>query len=91
MAKEAIELETMIDRAGRLVLPKPIRDLMGLSPGTRFEIYERDGEIRLVPLPEAPTLEKRDGVLVVTSGDPLPEEDWTSRIRAARTQSQTGR
>lgn len=89
MAKEAIELETLLDRAGRLVLPKPLRDLMGLRPGTKFEIYERNGEIRLVPIPEEPTLEKKDGVLVVTSGDPLPDEDWTQKMREARTSSQS--
>jgi AbrB family looped-hinge helix DNA binding protein len=38
---------TTIDKAGRLVIPKPIRDRLGLRGGERVEVEERDGEIRV--------------------------------------------
>ncbi|TAK24741.1 MAG: AbrB/MazE/SpoVT family DNA-binding domain-containing protein [Chloroflexota bacterium] len=46
-------METTIDRAGRIVIPKPMRDQAGLTPGTPLEITFDDGkiEIEAVPLP----------------------------------------
>jgi AbrB family looped-hinge helix DNA binding protein len=31
-------METVVDRAGRIVLPKYIRDALGLLPGTKVDI-----------------------------------------------------
>lgn len=36
-----------IDRAGRLVIPKPIRDAMGLRPGRPLTIDYVDGKISI--------------------------------------------
>jgi AbrB family looped-hinge helix DNA binding protein len=38
---------TTIDKAGRLVIPKSIRDRLGLRGGEEVDVEERDGEIRV--------------------------------------------
>ena len=39
---------TTIDAAGRLVIPKPIRDRLGLRGGEQLEVEEYNGEITVV-------------------------------------------
>lgn len=36
---------TTIDKAGRVVVPKKIRDAMGLKPGTPIDIVYEDGRV----------------------------------------------
>ena len=43
-------METTIDKAGRLVIPKSLREQAGLSPGTRLEINYRDGRFEIEPV-----------------------------------------
>lgn len=42
-------MQTTIDSAGRIVIPKAIRDDAGLEPGTELEIEFRDGRIEIEP------------------------------------------
>ncbi len=65
-------METMIDRFGRVLIPKRVRDDLGLRPGTTLKIEESGGAISLSPLTEEVVLADEDGVLVFTgrlSGD----------------------
>jgi len=59
-------MRATIDRLGRVVVPKPIRDKLQLRGGEELEIEERDGTIeirpaiadaRVVETPEGPVLE----------------------------------
>ena len=45
-----------IDKAGRLVIPAPIRDRAGLTPGTVLEISLDDTGVRLERIAEGPRL-----------------------------------
>jgi AbrB family looped-hinge helix DNA binding protein len=57
-----------IDRAGRLVIPKSIRDELNLVPGSELEIDSVGGEIRLrLPAPKSRLVEK-NGFLVFSAG-----------------------
>ena len=42
-------MRSTIDAAGRIVIPKPIRDSLGLTGGQKIEIRERDGAIEIEP------------------------------------------
>ena len=44
-------MKTSIDSAGRLVLPKAIRDEANLQPGDPLEVTFRDGRIEIEPAP----------------------------------------
>lgn len=57
-----------IDRAGRLVIPKSIRDEMNLVPGSELEIDTNGDEIRLRVAGVAPRLIRKEGVLVFDGG-----------------------
>jgi len=59
-------MEATLDRFGRLVIPKKIRDHMGLDPGAVLSIEESEGRIILKPAAESAPVELKDGVLVFT-------------------------
>ena len=40
-------MRTTIDRAGRLVVPKALRDQLGFVPGTELEIQAVDGRLEV--------------------------------------------
>jgi AbrB family looped-hinge helix DNA binding protein len=42
-------MRTAIDAAGRVVIPKALRDSLGLAAGQPLEIAERDGRLEIVP------------------------------------------
>jgi AbrB family looped-hinge helix DNA binding protein len=56
--------ETKIDRFGRVLIPKELREDLGLSPGSVLTIEQRGKEIALYPLSEEPTLVHKGEVLV---------------------------
>jgi AbrB family looped-hinge helix DNA binding protein len=61
-----------IDRAGRLVVPKTLRDELGLEPGQPLRASVRDGRLEIEPEPIDAELVERDGVLVITPTEPVP-------------------
>ena len=58
--------QVSLDRFGRIVLPKDVRDRLGLEPGAMLEIEEAGDEIRLKPVREEPCFVLKGGVLVYT-------------------------
>lgn len=52
-------MRTTIDRAGRVVVPKPLREALGLGGGQEVEITARDGRLELEPAPVPMRLVKR--------------------------------
>lgn len=65
-------MKTTIDAAGRIVIPKPLRERLGLTGGETVEIRERDGRIEIEPAPSP--MELRDGPdgPVAVPREPLP-------------------
>ena len=63
-------MKTTIDSAGRVVIPKALRDALGLTPGQPLEIDERDGRLEIVPAPTPMQLvDEGDGVAAVADTD----------------------
>jgi AbrB family looped-hinge helix DNA binding protein len=64
-----------LDKSGRVVLPKPLRQRLGLRAGTTFEATEGAEGLVLRPVTERPSLVVRDGFLV-HSGQATHPFDW---------------
>jgi AbrB family looped-hinge helix DNA binding protein len=59
-------MKTAIDAAGRVVIPKALRDSLGLAAGQPLEIAERDGRLEIVPAATPMRLvDEGDGVAAV--------------------------
>ena len=41
-------MRTTIDASGRLAVPEPLRDQLGMTPGTELEIEAVDGRLEVV-------------------------------------------
>jgi AbrB family looped-hinge helix DNA binding protein len=61
-----------IDAAGRVVLPKPLRDELDLAPGDTLELETAGDSITLRPTRGTVPLTKEKGVWVFRTGHPLP-------------------
>lgn len=67
-------METVIDQAGRIVLPKPIRDALGLLPGTKVDISPYGAGAQVVPAGRTARLVEEDGVLVSAGDTPVDDD-----------------
>jgi AbrB family looped-hinge helix DNA binding protein len=65
-------MRSAVDSAGRIVIPKPLRDRLGLGRGSVVEICERDGRIEIEPAPSAMSLVRRAGARVAVPDETLP-------------------
>jgi AbrB family looped-hinge helix DNA binding protein len=72
-----------IDKAGRLVLPKALRDRFRIRPGSQLEILVREDHFELRPLDRMPALVKVDGWWV-HQGVPDHEEDLLDAVERHR-------
>ena len=79
-------MKTTIDAAGRLVIPKTIRDMAGLTPGVELEIDYRDGKVEIEPV-ELPIKLVRKGSLLVATRSvkrKMTSEDVNKVMQAVR-------
>ena len=65
-------MRATIDPAGRLVIPKRIRDRLGLRGDEQVEITERDGRIEIELAPTDVELVRDGSVLVARTDRELP-------------------
>ena len=65
-------MRTTIDAGGRVVLPKAIRERLGLRPGAEVELVERDGWVEVAPAPTAMRLVGEGADVVAVAGRDMP-------------------
>ncbi|MGI8784404.1 MAG: AbrB/MazE/SpoVT family DNA-binding domain-containing protein [Acidobacteriota bacterium] len=75
-----------LDQAGRVVLPKTIRDELRLSPGDTFDLTVKGDEVTLRPRRGATPLQKERGVWVFRTGKPLTDAETEETLRKIRAQ-----
>lgn len=66
-------LKARIDKAGRVVLPKPIRDELGLVAGRAIDVRVEDGEAIIEPAMVSWHVERRGRLSVLVPDDPVPQ------------------
>jgi AbrB family looped-hinge helix DNA binding protein len=66
-------MRTTIDNAGRIVIPKRIRNEAGLAPGTEVEVELYDGRVEIEPVSDVRfRLVNRDGRAWIEADRELP-------------------
>lgn len=78
-------MEVAIDRAGRVVIPKPLRDQLGFSPDRPLEAEVVDGRLEL-SVPHDPTklVEGPNGPSIAPTGTPIDDDDVRRTLEAVR-------
>jgi AbrB family looped-hinge helix DNA binding protein len=61
-----------LDKAGRVVLPKPLRDELRLEPGDTLELESDAGSVTLRPVRSSTPLRKERGIWVFRTGRKIP-------------------
>jgi AbrB family looped-hinge helix DNA binding protein len=80
-------MRTTIDAAGRIVVPKPVRDAMGLTAGREVDVVFSDGRIEIELAPADLTVEIAGGLPRLAPTQALPEltdEQVRDTLEAAR-------
>ncbi len=73
-----------VDKAGRVVLPKPVRDELQLHPGDSLELESSEQQIVLRPVRGNGPLRKKRGIWVFRTGEPLSAKTVSGAIAEVR-------
>jgi AbrB family looped-hinge helix DNA binding protein len=83
-------MRSTIDSAGRLVIPKEIRDKAQIRPGLPLEVRLREGRIEIEPAPLEITIRRRGRLAVAVPSKAVPPltsetvEESRRRLRRER-------
>jgi len=78
-------MHVSIDSAGRVVVPKRLRDELGFSPDTPLEIDVVDGHLELsAPHEPAKLITGPHGPSIAATGTPITDEDVRRTLEAVR-------
>jgi AbrB family looped-hinge helix DNA binding protein len=83
-----------LDKAGRIVIPKQLRDELQLQPGDALELESQGDQITLRPVRSSSPLVKEHGVWVFRAGQTLTAaatEEVLQKVRETRDQANQGR
>lgn len=75
-------MRVAIDAVGRIVVPKPVRQQLGVSGPTELELTVADGRLELSVVDLQARVEERDGVATIVTDTPTAALDPSS-VRAA--------
>jgi AbrB family looped-hinge helix DNA binding protein len=78
-----IAMELSIDKFGRVVLPKKLRDHLGARVGLKVEVFETADGLLLKPVRHTSALIHKNGILV-HQGQPSPDIAWPTLVEDER-------
>lgn len=80
-------MKAAMDSAGRIVIPKPLRERLGFVPGEPLQLEERDGRLEIEPAATPMSLVREKGSLVARPSrelTPLTDEIVRATLERAR-------
>jgi AbrB family looped-hinge helix DNA binding protein len=77
-------MRTTIDAAGRLVVPKALRDRLGLEPGTTVDLSPYGAGLQLIPVSRTARIRTVRGAVVADSDTVISDDDVFNLIDADR-------
>ena len=87
-------METTLDKFERVVIPKRVREHLGLTPGTPLAIEAIGEDVVLKPVREEPHIRDKEGVLVFAgsaTGDLLEAVKRHREGRSSRIEKRANR
>jgi AbrB family looped-hinge helix DNA binding protein len=73
-----------VDKAGRVVLPKGVRDELQLSAGDSLNLESSGDQIVLRPVRGTAGMREKDGIWVFRTGQPISTASVNETIRRVR-------
>lgn len=77
-------MKTTIDAAGRIVVPKPLRDALALTAGMTVDISQYGSGLQIVPAGRTGRLVEEEGFLVATGDTTIDDETVFNLIDSGR-------
>ncbi|HVD02621.1 MAG TPA: AbrB/MazE/SpoVT family DNA-binding domain-containing protein [Candidatus Dormibacteraeota bacterium] len=77
-------MRATMDAVGRILVPKSLRDSLGLGPGSRVEISRYGEGLALVPAGRTARVVDEDGLMVLTGETSIDDEIVFGLIDAGR-------
>ncbi len=77
-------MNVTIDSVGRVVLPKALRERLGLVPGSTVDISMYGDGLHLAPAGRTARIEEHEGVLVAVSETTVTDDDIFELIGSVR-------
>jgi AbrB family looped-hinge helix DNA binding protein len=81
-----MRVSVTLDRAGRVVLPKSLREELHLSPGDTLDLTVQGEAVLLRPRRSAFPLQKERGVWVLRTGQPISAAETEEKLQLLRTE-----
>jgi AbrB family looped-hinge helix DNA binding protein len=79
-----VPMKAVVDSVGRIVVPKPLRDALGLQPGSTVEISRYGAGLHLAPTGRTARLVQENGMLVATGDTTIDDEVVFGLLDAGR-------
>jgi AbrB family looped-hinge helix DNA binding protein len=73
-----------IGKSGRLVIPKPLRERLGLREGSRLLVEVVGGRLEATPDSDAVRIETKKGIPVIVGGVPRKKGQLLAALKAER-------
>ena len=75
-----------LDKAGRIVIPKPLRDELHLGPGDELEVTPEGDSLTLRPVRATSRLRKKHGIWVFGGTGRITTDETNAVLRGIREQ-----